>query len=121
MSYKTYEMFDDIKEVTRNNKLICLLYLFNCLPPVTSDVNKYNLRNNQNYVPPRCRLRTSASSFIPSTVRTFQKIMYSIFKRSTAITFILFSICILDRSAWSELHWCLSLVCNILSFREPSL
>ena len=50
-----------------HNKL-CPPYLFNCLPPVTSDVNSYNLRNNQNYVPPRCRLRTSASSFIPSTV-----------------------------------------------------
>ena len=45
-----------------HNKL-CPPYLFNCLPPVTSDVNNYNLRNNQNYVPPRCRLRTSASSF----------------------------------------------------------
>ena len=50
-----------------HNKL-CPPNLFNCLPPVTSDVNNYNLRNNQNYVPPRCRLRTSASSFIPSTV-----------------------------------------------------
>jgi len=38
-----------------HNKL-CPPYLFNCLPPVTSDVNNYNLRNNQNYVPPRCRL-----------------------------------------------------------------
>ena len=35
---------------------------------MTSYVNNYNLRNNQNYVPPRCRLRTSACSFIPSTV-----------------------------------------------------
>jgi hypothetical protein len=45
---------------------LCPPYLFNCLPPVTSDVNNSNLRNNQNYVPPRCRLRTSASSFILS-------------------------------------------------------
>jgi hypothetical protein len=43
---------------------ICPPYLFNCLPPVTSYVNNYNLRNNENYVPPWCRLRTSASSFI---------------------------------------------------------
>jgi hypothetical protein len=46
------------------NKL-CPPYLFNCLPPVASDVNNYNLRNNPNYVPHRCRLGTSASSFIP--------------------------------------------------------
>ena len=46
-----------------HNKL-CPPYLFNCLPPVTSYLNNCNLRNNQNYVPPRCRLRTSASSFI---------------------------------------------------------
>jgi hypothetical protein len=50
-----------------HNKL-CPPYLSNCLPPVTWDVNNYNLRNNQNYVLPRYRLRTSASSFIPSTV-----------------------------------------------------
>ena len=50
-----------------HNKL-CPPYLLICLSPVTSDVNNYNLRNNQNYVPPRCRLRTSACSFIPSTV-----------------------------------------------------
>jgi hypothetical protein len=61
-----------------HNKYICLLYLFNCLPPVTSDVNKYNLRNNQNYVPPRCRLRTSASSFIPSTVLLWNNLDISI-------------------------------------------
>ena len=33
---------------------LCPPYLFNCLPPVASDVSNYNLRNNQNYVPPRC-------------------------------------------------------------------
>ena len=60
-----------------HNKL-CPPYLFNCLPPVTSDVNSYNLRNNQNYVPPRCRLRTSASSFIPSTVSLWNNLDISI-------------------------------------------
>ena len=38
-----------------HNKL-CPPYLFNCLPPMTSDVNNHNLRNNQNCVLPRCRL-----------------------------------------------------------------
>jgi hypothetical protein len=33
-----------------HNKL-CPPYLFNCLPPVTSDVNSYNLRNNQKTMP----------------------------------------------------------------------
>ena len=60
-----------------HNKL-CPPYLFNCLTPVTSDVNSYNLRNNQNYVPPRCRLRTSASSFIPSTVSLWNNLDISI-------------------------------------------
>ena len=32
-------------------------------------VTGYNLRNNENYVLPRCRLRISEKSFIPSTVR----------------------------------------------------
>jgi len=45
---------------------------------VTSDVNNYNLRNNQNYVPPRCRLRTSACSFIPSTVSLWNNLDISI-------------------------------------------
>ena len=61
-----------------HNKL-CPPYLFiNWLPPVTSDVNNYNLRNNQNYVPPRCRLRTSACSFIPSTVSLWNNLDISI-------------------------------------------
>jgi hypothetical protein len=34
-----------------------------------SDPSEYNLRNNENYVLPRCRLRISEKSFIPSTVR----------------------------------------------------
>ena len=45
---------------------------------MTSDVNNYNLRNNQNYVPPRCRLRTSASSFIPSAVSLWNNLDISI-------------------------------------------
>jgi hypothetical protein len=60
-----------------DNKL-CPPYLINCLPPVTSDVSNYNLRNNQNYVPPRCRLRTSACSFIPSTVSLWNNLDISI-------------------------------------------
>jgi hypothetical protein len=47
----------------------CPQYLSECLPPVASDVSGYNLRHNENYVLPRCRLRISEKSFIPSTVR----------------------------------------------------
>jgi hypothetical protein len=54
---------------------------------VTSDVNNYNLRNNQNYVPPRCRLRTSASSFIPSTVLLWNKLDMSIRNSPTLSSF----------------------------------
>ena len=60
-------------------------YLFNCLPP--SDVNSYNLRHNQNYVPPRCRLRTSASSCIPSTVSLWNNIDISIRNSPTLSSF----------------------------------
>ena len=45
---------------------------------MTSDVNNYNLRNNQKYVPPRCRLRTSTCSFIPSTVSLWNTLDISI-------------------------------------------
>jgi hypothetical protein len=67
-----------------HNKL-CPSYLFNCLPPVTSDVNNYNLRNNQNYVPPRCRLRTS--SFIPSAVSLWNNLDISIRNSPTLSSF----------------------------------
>jgi hypothetical protein len=63
---------------------LCPPYLFNCLPPVTSDVNNYNLRNNQNYVPPRCRLRTS---FIPSTVSFWNNLEISIRNSPTVSSF----------------------------------
>ena len=56
-----------------HNKL-CPSYLYNCLPPLTSDVSGYNLRNSNNYVLPRCRLRTSASSFIPSTTEIWNNL-----------------------------------------------
>ena len=69
-----------------HNKL-CPPYLFNCLSPVTSDVNSYNLRNNQNYVPFRCRLRTSAISFIPSTVSLWNNLDISIRNSPTLSSF----------------------------------
>ena len=69
-----------------HNKL-CPPYLFNCLPPVTSDVNNNNLRNNQNYVPPRYRLRTSASSFIPTTVSLWNNLDISIRNSPTLSSF----------------------------------
>ena len=35
----------------------------------------YNLRNNENYVLPRCRLRISEKLFIPSTVRIWNDLI----------------------------------------------
>ena len=56
-----------------HNKL-CPPCLFNCLPPVTSDVNNYNLRNNQNCVPPRCRLSAMILiSIIGSYIRSWER------------------------------------------------
>jgi hypothetical protein len=54
---------------------------------VTSDVNNYNLRNNQNYVPLRCRLRTSTCSFIPSTVSLWNTLDISI-RNSLSLTLL---------------------------------
>ncbi|CAC5389958.1 unnamed protein product [Mytilus coruscus] len=41
---------------------------------LTSDVSGYNLRNNDNYIPPRCRLRITEKSFLPSTVRIWNNL-----------------------------------------------
>ena len=40
----------------------------NCLPPTVSSISDHNLRNDENYAPPRSKLRMSMASFIPSTV-----------------------------------------------------
>jgi hypothetical protein len=42
--------------------------LCNCLPPTVSSISDHNLRNDENYAPPRSKLRMSMASFIPSTV-----------------------------------------------------
>ena len=39
-----------------------------------SDPSGYNLRNNENYVLPRCSLRISEKSFIPYTVRIWNNL-----------------------------------------------
>ena len=57
---------------------MCPEYLSDCLPPLNSDVNAYNLRNSDNYVVPRCRLKTSANSFIPSSVKLWNNLDTSI-------------------------------------------
>ena len=69
-----------------HNKL-CPPYLFNCLPPVTSDVNSYNLRNNQNYVPPRCRLK-NISKLVYSIYRFALERSRHINKKFTYIIFV---------------------------------
>lgn len=57
---------------------MCPEYLSNCLPPLTSDMTTYNLRNSNDYIIPRCRLRTSADSFVPSSVRLWNNLDTSI-------------------------------------------
>ena len=64
---------------------VCPEYLFQCLPPLTSDVSNYNLRNNDNYMLPRCRLTTSANSFILSSVRIWNNLCTS-FRNSPTIS-----------------------------------
>ena len=56
-----------------HNKM-CPDYLNNCLPPLVSDVSTYELRNSYNYVVPRCRLRASSNSFVPSSVRLWNNL-----------------------------------------------
>ena len=44
------------------------------LPPTVADVSNYQLRNNNNYTVPNCRLTTSSKSFIPSTTRLWNSL-----------------------------------------------
>lgn len=69
-----------------HNKL-CPQYLYNCLPPLTSDVSDYNLRNSNNYVIPRSRLRISTNSFIPSTVAAWNNLDVTITNSPTLTSF----------------------------------
>lgn len=69
-----------------HNKL-CPPYLYNCLPPLTSDVNQYNLRNRENYVVPRFRLRTMERSFLPSSVSLWNNLDPSIRNSPTIASF----------------------------------
>ena len=65
----------------------CPDYLVTCLPPLVSDVNTYNLRNSEDYIPPRCRLRVSVNSFIPSSVRLWNNLDPSIRNLPTVSSF----------------------------------
>ena len=73
----------------RMHKKICPQYLYECLPPLVSEVNNYNLRNNENYSNLRCRLQIMEKSFIPSTIRLWNDLdtsvrnlpRFSLFKR----------------------------------------
>jgi hypothetical protein len=58
-----------------------------CLHNIHNKNVDIKLRNNQNYVPPRCRLRTSASSFIPSTVSLWNNLDISIRNSPTLSSF----------------------------------
>lgn len=42
-------------------------YLSDCLTPIIGNTNRYNLRNQENYVHPQTRIETFSRSFIPST------------------------------------------------------
>lgn len=69
-----------------HNKL-CPEYLYDCLPPMVSDVNDYNLRDRENYILPRCRLRTHEKSFIPSTCALWNNLDRSIKNSPTVLSF----------------------------------
>ena len=57
---------------------ICPQYLYECLPPLTSDVSGYALRNSDNYVLPRCRLQVFQRSFVPSSVSLWNNLNLAI-------------------------------------------
>lgn len=44
-------------------------YLLNLMPNRVNNVSNYNLRNQNNYVIPRCRLTVFEKSFLPDTLR----------------------------------------------------
>ena len=69
---------------------LCPPYLFNCLPPVTSDVNNYNLRNNQNYVSPQMhQMQTeNISKLIYSIYRFVLEQSRDIYKKFPYIIFV---------------------------------
>ena len=69
------------------HKKLCPSYLYNCLPPLVSDTNQYNLRNNDNYTTPRTRLRLSTNSFIPQTVSDWNGLGPTIRNLPTISTF----------------------------------
>ena len=51
-----------------------IMYLIECLSQVSSDVSRYNLGDNGYYALPRCGLRISETSLLPSTVRIWNNL-----------------------------------------------
>ena len=57
---------------------LCPSYLSECLPQMTSEVSNYNLRNQNNYIPIRCRTTLYEKSFFPSTVKSWNSLDLSV-------------------------------------------
>ena len=49
-------------------------FFHSLLPPTVADVSNYPLRNNRNYILPKCRLTLTNNSFIPSTTRLWNSL-----------------------------------------------
>lgn len=66
---------------------LCPSYLYDCLPPLVSNLSQYELRNQDNYNIPRTRLRVSTNSFIPSTASDWNNLDASVRNSPTIVSF----------------------------------
>ena len=66
---------------------LCPHYLYDCLPPLVSDVSQYNLRNQNNYIIPMTRLSVSTKSFIPTTASDWNNLDPSVRNSPTVLSF----------------------------------
>ena len=53
-------------------------YVSDCLPTTIGETVTYNLRNNDDYRPQRCRLQTSSKSFFPSIIKLWNSLPDSV-------------------------------------------
>ena len=49
-------------------------YLSDLMPPMIGQMSDYNLRNNNNYILPNCRLEITKKSFFPSTITEWNRL-----------------------------------------------
>ena len=63
-------------------------YLCDLMPLPVGSVSQYNLRNNNNYVLPNCRLEITKKSFFPSTTRDWNNLSPEIINSGNINIFI---------------------------------